>query len=792
MVVRWRRPGVAVGNSPGSVGFLPLGRSNDHVKRFLRQILQRWLPRARARPGRPQGRPASALALDLSAARCGCGPAEPDGPARSTDFTRLITAAVEAAANGILFTDHRGVVRWVNPAFTEITGYTLEEMVGQTPRILKSGRQPGSYYKQMWDTILAGRVWHGELCNRHKLGHLYVEEQTIAPVSNDAGEITHFIGIKQDITRRKEHERTLERRNAELAVMATTVATITSSLEVDSVLASIVNSIPDLLPQAMGATVQLEDAAGRLVTRAVASSLGPPRTPMVFEPGRGVASLAHQGHTIVNVSDVGEDPRFVPADTPPTYRSLIAVPIRSGSRMLGVLCVESREKGAFREHEERLLSLFAGSAAIAINHAAEYEGRVQAERELARYSERLEAMVDQRTADLKAAQGRLLEQQRLEQEVVLAAQVQASLLPDHTPDLPGYEFAGVALAARYVSGDMYDWSGLTHEQCFMVLADIAGKGVPAAMLTSTARALLRDFAARKSPPGPALSSLNRFLYDDLTRAGMFVTVAAANLDQRTAAVDYASAGHTEVLWYRTMKGLCEKLPATGPPIGVLPSYAIEEHRIFLRPGDVLVLYSDGVTEAESEKGEFFGTDRLIELLRRNTSLSAAALAQSIVDAVDTFAKGPRSDDLTIVVVKALPRTVSFRFAADLGHLEETLTLIRAVGGAYEPEFAYDLELAACEIVTNIIQHAYPSARGELRGEVHLEPDRVQVDLYDDGLPFDLSTLPAKDRPQASERGHGVPIVRQLMDEVAYSRGTSAGNHWRFVKTVRREVAADGQ
>lgn len=592
-------------------------------------------------------------------------------------------------------------------------------------------------------------------------------------------------------TRCKEHEQTLERRTAELAVMATTIGAITSSLEVDSVLASIVNSIRDLLPQAMGATVQMEEEPGRLVTRAVASCLGPPRTPMVFEPGRGVASLAHRDHTIVNVSDVGEDPRFVHADAPPTYRSLIAVPISSGSRVLAVLCVESKEKGAFRGHEERLLSLFAGSAAIAINHAAEYEGRVQAERELERYSRRLEAMVDERTADLEAAQGKLLEQQRLEQEVLLAAQVQASLLPEHTPDLPGYELAGVALAARYVSGDMYDWIGVTPEQCYLALADIAGKGVPAAMLTSTARALLRDSAARRNPPGPALSSLNRSLYDDLTRAGMFVTVAAANLDQRTAAVDYASAGHTEVLWYRTQGGLCEKLPATGPPIGVVPSYPIEQRRVVLRPGDALVFYSDGVTEAENDQGEFFGTDRLVELLQRKASLPAAALAQSIVDAVETFSKGPRSDDLTIIVVKALPRTVSFRCAADLEHLEEAMTLIRALGQAYEPEFAYELELATCEIVTNIIQHSYRGAGGELRGEVRLETDRVQVDLYDDGLPFDLSTLPVDEPHPASERGHGVHIVRQLVDEMACSGGTGAGNHWRLVKARRREVPAHG-
>ena len=360
------------------------------------------------------------------------------------------------------------------------------------------------------------------------------------------------------------------------------------------------------------------------------------------------------------------------------------MPIRTGSRVLGVLSIASREERAFREHEERLLKLLASSAAIAIEHAAEYEARLRAELELERYSQRLEARVKERTADLEAAHTRLMEQQRLEREVVLAAQVQASLLPDRTPDLPGYEFAGVALAARYVSGDMYDWIGVTPEQCYIALADIAGKGVPAAMLTSTARALLRDCAQRKEPPGAALSSLNRSLYDDLTRAGMFITVVAANLNQRTASVDYASAGHTEVLWYRANNGQCEKLPATGPPpVGVLAILSSEQHRIVLRPGDVLVLYSDGVTEAENEHGEFFGTHRLAAVVQQKASLGVAALAQSIVDAVDAFSAGTRGDDLTIVVVKALPRTVSARFAADLSHLEEALALVRAVGQAYE-------------------------------------------------------------------------------------------------------------
>jgi PAS domain S-box-containing protein len=762
----------------------------SRVHGLIHKMVARLLRAGRSGHGRPPEQLELARSLDLSFSRR--GDEKPRGPDRSAEHLRLISIAIEAAANGILITNRQGVVHWVNPAFTRITGYTLKEMAGRTPRVLKSGKQPASYYQQMWDTILAGRVWHGELTNRHKDGHLYVEEQTIAPVSSPEGEITHFIGIKQDITGRKQYEETLERRNAELATMATTIGTITSFLQVDDVLHSIVNAIRDLLPHAMGATVQMPGPAGRLVTRAATSCVPPRQTPVEFEPGSGIAGLAYRDRRIINVGDVGQDARFLAEGAPPAYLSLISVPISSGNRVLGILSVESKERDAFLKHEEDLLSLFAGSAAIAMTHAGEYEGRVQAERELKRYSEQLESMVEQRTVELKAAQVKLLDQQRLEQEVVLAAQVQASILPHHIPDLPGYEFAGVALAARYVSGDMYDWIGSSPDHCYMALADIAGKGVPAAMMTSTARALLRDGAARGSPPGRALSSLNRSLYDDLTHAGVFITIVAADLDQRTAAVDYASAGHTELLWYRAFTGTCERLPATGPPIGVLPNNEIEERRVFLCPGDVLVFYSDGVTEAENEGGEFFGTNRLIDLLRQNSAQPAASLAQTIVTAVDAFSRGPRSDDLTIIVVKALPRTVSFRYPGDLGHMEDIMQLIRALGHAYDRTFAYELELAASEIVTNVIEHAYQSSSGELRGEVRLEADRVQLDLYDDGLPFDISTLPARAPRQASERGYGVHIVRQLMDELTYSPATRAGNRWRLVKTRRREGTGHGR
>ncbi|MBI3242021.1 MAG: PAS domain S-box protein [Chloroflexi bacterium] len=119
----------------------------------------------------------------------------------------LQSAVLEAAANAIMITDRESKVVWVNPAFTRLTGYTLDEMRGQTPRLLRSNQHNQPFYKMLWDTILSGQVWQGEVVNKRKDGGLYVEEQTITPVLNEQGEVTHFISIKQDVTERKRRER---------------------------------------------------------------------------------------------------------------------------------------------------------------------------------------------------------------------------------------------------------------------------------------------------------------------------------------------------------------------------------------------------------------------------------------------------------------------------------------------------------------------------------------------------------------------------------------------------------
>jgi PAS domain S-box-containing protein len=410
--------------------------------------------------------------------------------------------------------------------------------------------------------------------------------------------------------------------------------------------------------------------------------------------------------------------------------------------------------------------------------------RREAQEALRLYSERLEQMVEERTAELHQAQVQLLSQQRLQQELKLAEEVQASMLPGQVPSLDGYEFGAMALSARYVSGDLYDFIECSPDVYHIVLADIAGKGVPAALLTFAARAFLRAEAEHEDSPAAIVTNVNATLYEDLTCAETFITVLLARLDARLGVLTYANAGHTESLCWQYASRACCRLPATGLPLGILSDASIDDETLYLRPGDVIVFYSDGITEAINPDDELFGAERLDAILCEQAHLPAPELAQAILDAVEGFrADVPRSDDLTVVVLKVLPRTVSFAYPATLDYLNEITTLVRQLSLAYGADFAYQLELAASEIVTNLIRHAYRSSSGEVRGQIVLLPDRIEVNLLDTGESFDPRQVPEPKEGEAREGGYGLAIARQLTDELIYTPGTPEGNRWRLVKSA---------
>ena len=293
---------------------------------------------------------------------------------------RLQSAALEAAANGIVITDREGRVLWVNPAFTRITGYTLDEALGRNPRLLRSGVHDPDFYQALWQTILAGQVWQGEITNRRKDGSLYVAEQTITPVRDEHGEIRYFIAIKHDITSRRHDAEELRRRNEYLAALNETMLGLSARLDLNDILENIVKRAGELLSTPHGYLDLVEPSTNAQAGQAelepkVATGALSQLFRFKVKPGEGVAGTVWQTGQPVVVNDYDAWPQRIPGYSYNTIRAVVGVPLKSGVQVAGVLglAYDHATRRVFGPEAVELLSQFAQLAAIALDNARLFE-----------------------------------------------------------------------------------------------------------------------------------------------------------------------------------------------------------------------------------------------------------------------------------------------------------------------------------------------------------------------------------------------------------------------------------
>ena len=412
--------------------------------------------------------------------------------------------------------------------------------------------------------------------------------------------------------------------------------------------------------------------------------------------------------------------------------------------------------------------------------------------ELQQYSLNLSAMVEERTREIEDLQEEIIAQAKDKEDLRLAAEIQENLLPKDTPSVDGFDIACRMLTARYVSGDFYYLDVPDPSHLHVVIADISGKGISAAILSASTRTLLNSRVVELNSPQDALKKINRFQYADFDKAHRFVTMAVARFDERDGLFSYASAGHTETLIFRCKDSTVETLPSTSMPVGIFPEIDGADLHYQLRPGDITLFYSDGVTEAENPQEEFFGIDRLTILLKAHGKgkSDANTIAEDIVRTVDRFsAMQYPKDDVTVIVIRASSRKVSLEKTAELDNLDEMVLWIRSHAVPYGEELASSIELVSSELLTNIIRHSYvgPDSNSDetprfIRIELSLNLDDIVIDLYDSGKAFDFSDVPDPDLETASEGGYGLWIVKELSDSVQYSReNNDTVNHWSILK-----------
>jgi serine phosphatase RsbU (regulator of sigma subunit)/putative methionine-R-sulfoxide reductase with GAF domain len=316
----------------------------------------------------------------------------------------------------------------------------------------------------------------------------------------------------------------------------------------------------------------------------------------------------------------GEWPQLIPAAG---CGSLVALPLLGRGGLLGALVLD--DDAAAVPLDDRQFNL---SVAVARQVGAA-----------------LESLLLAREAEAAA---------RLEQELRVAREIQTALLPSRPPDLPGWQIAAAWRSARLVGGDFYDfWPLRAGDSAALgfVIADVSDKGVAAALFMALARSLVRAAALDGSPPAAAMERANRWITRD-SESGMFVTLFYAVLDPESGRLRFTSAGHNPPLHFRAAGGDFAELRAPGIALGVLEEIKLREAEVALALGDVLVCYTDGVTEAVDEALEEFGVERLRSVIAAHHREPAGTIVAAITDAVEAHGRGqPPFDDVTLVVLK---------------------------------------------------------------------------------------------------------------------------------------------
>ena len=411
----------------------------------------------------------------------------------------------------------------------------------------------------------------------------------------------------------------LRRAVEELSVLNDVAAAIASASSLEAIVDLVVQKCVKHLAVDQGAVLMFgtKDGAAALHTmvRKVQTDLR--RDPYRLSEQVVGWMLKNQEPLVIN--DVASEERFrTPTQQPGGVTSLMCVPLRLKGRMIGVLSVFNKKGSGFTESDQRLGTIIAAQSAQVIEHA------------------------------------RLVEEEKalqvMQRELEMAHEIQRNLLPKTVPHLPGYDLAAKTVPARNVGGDYYDFLPSGEDQLALVLGDVSGKSMPAALLMANVQATIRGQTLLNPAAGDCMTRSNRLLYDS-TDSDKFVTFFYAVLDPARHELRYSNAGHNPPMLL-SKGGEPRLLETGGPVLGVVPSFSFPEATVTIDPGDLLLIYSDGFTEAMNRRFEEFGEDRLLEATRAAWDLPAAGIVESIFDAVNKHAgDAPQTDDMTLMVLR---------------------------------------------------------------------------------------------------------------------------------------------
>jgi serine phosphatase RsbU (regulator of sigma subunit)/CRP-like cAMP-binding protein len=426
----------------------------------------------------------------------------------------------------------------------------------------------------------------------------------------------HFI---REANRKLDRDRTELRRLEQLIEAARKV---NSTLNLEELLDIILSMALQMVDGDRGTLYLVDEQAGELWTKVSKELSGAGSITVRLPLGKGIAGYVAVTGDVINIPDAYLDPRFNPDfDRRTGFRteSILCVPMRNkDGRIIGVFQLLNKRKGTFTDEDARFIDALSVHASLAIENARLY------------------------------AQER--EKIRIERDLLAARQVQMNLLPKAFPLVPAYDFAAATVPAREVAGDLYDFVELEGGDIAFCLGDVSGKGLPAALMMAGFQATVRDQVRLAQGPADCVARTNRLVARTAVHE-KFVTLFLGILSPSSHEVRYTNAGHDHP-FLLSASGVQERLDRGGVIVGILEEFPFEEGVARMEPGDVLLVYSDGIAEATSGGGEQFGEQRIRQALEQVRDRPAEEVCDAVLRAVRAHTgDAPPVDDMTLVVIR---------------------------------------------------------------------------------------------------------------------------------------------
>jgi len=408
----------------------------------------------------------------------------------------------------------------------------------------------------------------------------------------------------------------------ELNAMRTVSEVMTSNINLDDLLNLILNKLVSTINAERGTLYLVDEERGEIWSRVLLEDVGP-LSEIRVKIGEGFAGHVAATGEVLNIPDAYVDPRFNQHfDKVSGFRtrSILTAPmLNPQQKIIGVVQLLNKKDGPFTFRDERLLTAMASQAAISIENARLYQQEIQ--------------------------------QQLINRELETAHAIQASFLPDRIPKYDGWDIGAVWRPIRNVAGDFYDFYELEDGRLAVVIADVSGKGIPAALFMALSVTVLRFGMTMNLAPDEVTRRANEMIISE-QRSRMFATTLIAYITPHTGEIQYSSGGHNPALLYRREESCCEYISAPGVAIGIFKNADFELKITHMKIGDIFVMYTDGITEVINDHEEEFGEERLEELVIQHTTSSAQTIATRILEAIIDFAgEQDLFDDATLLVIK---------------------------------------------------------------------------------------------------------------------------------------------